>query len=355
MGIRIIRRYFARQVFQSVVLVLLFFLSLDFLLTLMEQLDDLSETYIFWDATYYVLLKLPAKSYFYLPSSVLIGTLVSLGFMANHSELTVLRSAGISLLGIFWLVLRPIIVFAFIALATSQWLIPFAERSADALRHEAKGYASSLDVRKGVWQRDGNSFYHIEVVKPDGQLQGVTKFDVDQQGQLKRVAQSKTGKYIEEQWHVYDTVESQLQSDAITTSAMTHEILDTHLSANLFQRLSLGADFHAPTHLWGYVQELKVQGERYDVYELAFWRKVLQPFVITIMVLIALSFIFGPLRSVTTGARIVAGVVAGLIYTYFQEVFVQVGLVSGFPAVLSVGIPIVLCGIVGLLLFRRAA
>lgn len=354
MGIKIIRRYIAKQVFQSVSLVLFFFLSLDFLLTLMEELDNLSANYSVWDASIYVLFKLPAKSYFYLPSSVLIGVLVSLGFMANSSELTILRSSGISLLGIFWLVLRPVLVFALFALATSQWLIPFAERSADNLLHVAKGSQSSFNVQKGVWQRDSDSFYHIESVRPDGQLQGLTQFDFDAEGKLTRVSQSRIAKAVDSQWNVFDTIETQF-GDVITTDTISHQILETHLSENLFQRLSLSPDFQAPTRLWNYVEELKVQGERSDTYELAFWRKMLQPFVIAIMVLIALSFIFGPLRSVTTGARIVAGVVAGLMYTYVQEVFVQAGLVMQLSPLVSICIPVLLFAIIGIILFRRAA
>src|SRR5699024_12729795 len=42
-------------------------------------------------------------------------------------------------------------------------------------------------------------------------------------------------------------------------------------------------------------------------YWLAFWEKLLQPVVTGVLVLMAISFIFGPLRSVTLGQRLFTG------------------------------------------------
>ncbi|MDG4870007.1 LptF/LptG family permease, partial [Guyparkeria sp. 1SP6A2] len=66
-------------------------------------------------------------------------------------------------------------------------------------------------------------------------------------------------------------------------------------------------------------------------YELALWRKLTQPFSIGVMMLMALSFIFGPLRSVTMGARILSGVIAGFTFYISSEFFGPLSLVYGFP------------------------
>lgn len=48
-------------------------------------------------------------------------------------------------------------------------------------------------------------------------------------------------------------------------------------------------------------------------YWLAFWTKVLQPLVTAALVLMAISFIFGPLRSATLGQRVFTGVLVGFV------------------------------------------
>ncbi|HET8730701.1 MAG TPA: LPS export ABC transporter permease LptG, partial [Moraxellaceae bacterium] len=55
---------------------------------------------------------------------------------------------------------------------------------------------------------------------------------------------------------------------------------------------------------------------------------------------IACSFIFGPLRSVNMGLRILAGVLAGLLFRYFQDFFGYASLVYDFSPVLAASVPI---------------
>ena len=89
-------------------------------------------------------------------------------------------------------------------------------------------------------------------------------------------------------------------------------------------------------------------------YELAFWRKVTQPISIAVMMLMALSFIFGPLRSVTMGARILSGVIAGFTFYISSEFFGPVSLVYQIPPVFGAVAPsIVFFGIAVMLLRRK--
>ncbi|MBF4247619.1 LptF/LptG family permease, partial [Vibrio anguillarum] len=48
--------------------------------------------------------------------------------------------------------------------------------------------------------------------------------------------------------------------------------------------------------LYDYVSYLKTSEQDASRYDLALWRKITQPFSIAVMMLMALSFIFGPLR-----------------------------------------------------------
>ncbi len=53
--------------------------------------------------------------------------------------------------------------------------------------------------------------------------------------------------------------------------------------------------------LTDYIDYLDSNQQDSSKFELAFWRKATQPLTIIAMLLVALSFIFGPLRSVTYG------------------------------------------------------
>ena len=80
----------------------------------------------------------------------------------------------------------------------------------------------------------------------------------------------------------------------------------------------------------------------------------MQPLVTAALVLMAISFIFGPLRSVTLGQRVFTGVLVGFVFKIGQDLLGPSSLVFGFPPLLAVLIPSAICAIAGLLLLRRA-
>ena len=93
------------------------------------------------------------------------------------------------------------------------------------------------------------------------------------------------------------------------------------------------------TGLKDYVDYLQQNSQESSRYELAFWRKVLQPLTIAAMLLMALSFIFGPLRSVTMAARVLMGILTGFAFYMSNEVFGPVALVYQLPPLAGAMVP----------------
>jgi lipopolysaccharide export system permease protein len=71
------------------------------------------------------------------------------------------------------------------------------------------------------------------------------------------------------------------------------------------------------------------------------------------MVLLAVSFIFGPLRSVTVGLRIMVGLIIGLLFHYLQDFMVHASTVFDVPPWFATLMPIAMFFGVGLVLLRR--
>ena len=91
-----------------------------------------------------------------------------------------------------------------------------------------------------------------------------------------------------------------------------------------------------------------------DDYQLALWGKILQPAAIGALVLVAISFIFGPLREGTMGFRIFAGVIVGIVFRTSQDLLAPASLVFGFAPIYAALVPILLCVAAGMLLLLRA-
>ncbi len=106
--------------------------------------------------------------------------------------------------------------------------------------------------------------------------------------------------------------------------------------------------------LYNYAQYLERQGLKANEYLLAFWKKMLQPLTLGVLVLVAGSFVFGSMRSVSMGNRVFSGVVVGLVFKYTQDLLGPASLVFGFSPVWAVLAPILGCFLLGAMLIRRA-
>jgi lipopolysaccharide export system permease protein len=102
-----------------------------------------------------------------------------------------------------------------------------------------------------------------------------------------------------------------------------------------------------------YVAYLENNGQESARYELALWRKIFQPLSVAVMLLLAMSFIFGPLRSVTMGARTIMGVLAGFAFFISNEMFGQVSLVFQLTPALGALLPSMLFAALAAYLLKR--
>ena len=82
---------------------------------------------------------------------------------------------------------------------------------------------------------------------------------------------------------------------------------------------------------------------------------MLQPLATLGLVLVAMSFIFGPLREGTMGARIFVGVIVGVVFRISQDFFGPASLIFGYDPLVAALVPIAACWLGGTwLLWRRA-
>jgi lipopolysaccharide export system permease protein len=102
-----------------------------------------------------------------------------------------------------------------------------------------------------------------------------------------------------------------------------------------------------------YITYLQNNQQDSDRYQLALWRKIMQPLTIAVMLLVALSYVFGPLRSVTMGARVIMGVLTGFGFFIVDQVFGNMALVYQLPSIVGATLPACLFAGLAMFLLRR--
>lgn len=349
-----IKRYIARSVAGAIAVVLFVIVSLDFISELVDQLDKVADDYTLIEAFIYAGLSIPSSIYDFLPLSSLVGCLIGLGVLANTSELTVIRAAGVSVAQIIWAVMRPILGYILFGVFLGEFVTPTTDQYAESRKAIALGHQSALQGQRGVWNREGNEFMHFSAVLPNGKLFGVTRLKFDDSGELLSSTYIESAIYQGSSWFERNGVTTILEGDSIRTETFPTAVWQSELSPRLLDVLVLPPEDLPMKRLNSYAEYLERQGQDAQEYRLAFWQKALQPLATASLVMIAISFIFGPLRQVTMGFRIFTGVIVGIVFRTSQDLLGPSSLIFGFSPLLAVLLPIAVCALVGLVLLRRS-
>ncbi|WP_417660238.1 LPS export ABC transporter permease LptG [Pseudomonas sp.] len=347
-------RYIGKQVFLAILSVLGIIVALALLFAFIDELGDVDEKYGLANAAWYVFLTAPRRTYEMLPMAALIGCLIGLGSLASNSELTIMRAAGVSIRRIVWAVMKPMLVLMFAGILIGEYLAPWSENMAQADRAMAQGAGDAQSSKRGLWHRQGEEYVHINAVQPNGLLFGVTRYQFDKERHLLSSSFSRKAQFQGDYWQLDDVTTTHFKERSTEVVKAPTERWDVELNPQLLSTVVLEPGALSISGLWRYAGYLSEQGLNNSQYWLAFWTKVLQPIVTAALVLMAISFIFGPLRSVTLGQRVFTGVLVGFVFQIAQDLLGPSSLVFGFSPLLAVLVPAGICAVAGGWLLRRA-
>lgn len=351
---RLLDRYIAVTVLKGLAGAVLCLAGLDTLFAFLAEMEDLTPSYQMVDAAIYTLATFPRRLYENIPVGTLIGCLVSLGMMSHNSELVVVRAAGISIYRIIYGALKAVAILVILSLVLGEFILPYAEKYGQSYRALKQGGGSMLRVKQGNWHRDGEDFIHISAIEPNGVVHDVTRYRVSDDNQLTRISYTPRAKYFDGAWYMEEDLVLRYGADEVTLRRYKKKQWDTGLTPKLVELVVLKPEHLSITGLYEYSQHMRDEGLSYRPYLLAFWKKVLQPFAIIVMIGLAVSFIFGSMRSVAIGTRVMVGMVLGLGFTYTQDLFGYASLVFDIQPFFAAAIPVVIFGVAAMTLLLRA-
>ena len=347
-------RYIGVTMMQSIALMLVAFAGLQLFIDFMNQLKDVGTgNYTLWQATIYILLTLPSEVYHLFPMAGMMGCLVGLGVLAANSELIVMQAAGVSLLRITGAVIKTAVLLIILAVFIGEGIAPELAAWANARQTIAKSGGQAVSTQEGVWLRQGDTFVHIGLVLADGSLRNIDRFKFDDQQQLIFASFAQTGHFSQGQWVLQQLRDSWFQPDHITTRNVASENWQAELDPKILSESHLGPQEMPLLKLYRYIQYGEVNQINTDDYALAFWQRIFQPLASIVMMLLAIPFIFGPLRSVSMGLRLLTGIFVGIGFYLLNQFFGPFSLVYQFPPLLAALTPTLLFLGLGCLMLRR--
>lgn len=329
-------------------------LCLEIFLWLVGEMDDIGRgQYGLIEAVYFVLLQVPYQIYQFFPLACLLGGIIGLGLLAGYSEIIVMRSSGISIYQIVWVVLKLGLVLGLIMMLIGESLAPLAVHFAENRKIKLTSDGQALRTLKGLWIRDQNDYLYIKHFDGNKKVYGVVRYRFNDQKEMDFAASAAEGIIADNYWYMKKVKYSRIGNDQIQSEDLEEQKWALDIPGSVLTLAKITPEELSLKVLFEYIQEQEENETESGIYGLIFWQRLLQPFNTMIMMLLALPFVLGPLKTATLGLKIIAGISLGFVFHILNKLLGPISVVYQFPPFIAAIIPSLLFLALGIFLLRR--
>jgi lipopolysaccharide export system permease protein len=370
-------RYLAKQIYLSFAFILFALTSLFVFFDFIAEIRDTNNTYSVALAFLTVLMRVPSRLVEIIPIAGLIGGIYVMANMAALSEYTILRIAGLDTKKALITLMKIAIPIALLILLMSEVLGPFTEGLSKNIRLGALNQGrETLEFRSGAWIKDklrdndgrgkvknGIRYINVGALENNQTIRGFRMYEFDEKYNLLVSRTAETVKFIGEgSWRLNKVTETRFTEspgDNILDPSFNTEIkrldtldIETDVSPQLLGALLIKPDRLSIIDLFNYINHLKENKQDYQRYAISFWKKVIYPFTILVMLALALPFAYLQTRSGAIGYKVFGGIMLGISFQLFNSLFSHLGLLGEWPALVSAMTPAMIYFVLALIGIR---
>ncbi len=350
-------RYIGLSVARGYILVTLILFSLFSFLEFVDQLEDIGRgDFALLDAIIFVLSTQPRRMLDLVPFIALLGTVIALGGLAGTNEIIAMQAAGIAPRIIGRSVLKAGFLLIVMVALLDQFVVSPLQQYAHQRREMRILGSGDLTTGRGFWSRDHKRFINVREMLHGRIPADIDIYQFDDRGRLALftwAGRAETFDFALKRWLLIDVTQRVFKEEGRILRRVGSMRWDSFLTPNQIQVLAVPPESLSVLDLYHYVDYLKNSRQLADRYEMVLWQKLTLPFSAGAMVLLAVPFVFGPMRSVSAGKMIVLGATTGIALYMLKQVVENTGLVLGLNQPLTVAIPIVITLGIALLMLRR--
>ncbi|MEO8101268.1 MAG: LPS export ABC transporter permease LptG [Betaproteobacteria bacterium] len=336
-------RYLAKEIFVATLLLLVGLLALFALFDLIRELGELGKgNYSLSRALIYVTLSQPAHVAVIFPIAALMGTLFAIARLSAQSELTVMRSSGLSLARLAGFAAVIGLVFSLLTFLFAEFIAPAADETAKRLRLSATSTVVATQFRSGFWVKDDLAFVNIQTVTADTQLLDLRIYEFDRGYRLSTLRIAKRARYdmAANRWVMEGVEKTIFKPQSVRTESLVTDYWNTAMTPDLLAVLRVKPDDMSLLSLSAYISHLRENKQNSTRYELAFWGKVFQPATVIIMMLLAIPFAIQSQRATGLGGKLLLGIMLGLAFYFLNQLASNLTELNNWPALVSAVIPL---------------
>lgn len=363
--LRVYERYFGRLIYGVFAFILFAVLALFVFFDMLNELESVAGRYTSLVAFLHVILQAPTRIYEMLPIAVLISAIYVFSQLASQSEYTIFRVAGLNTRQALFSLFKLAVPLALVTFIFGEFIGPKAEQYAQKVKLEALGATVSAGFRSGVWVKDRDRdatkghevtrFVNVAGLRPDQSITGVTIYEFDDQYRLSVIRVASEGRFQGNQsWRLTGVTETRFlelprgepgKADALAPAfrgeqqSVSNMTMRSELTPQILSVLLVEPERMSTLDLFRYIHHLRDNKQDTQRYEIAFWKKVIYPLTLFVMVALALPFAYLHARAGAVGVKVFGGIMLGLSFHLSNTLFSHVGLLHTWPPIVSALIP----------------
>lgn len=334
----ILDRYLYRTVLVYTAMAMAVLLTLGALFVFISQQSDIGVgSYSAGDAFLFTMLNLPQQAFELLPIGALIGALMGLGTLASGSELVVTRASGVSVWRIAWPVGLAGLTLALIMYGIGEYAAPplaqFAKREKTTDKLADVSFAGS----SSAWVKEGNLILRVQTGEVDRAFGGVSVFQLDGPTKLRSIQRAERISVADPgRWSLHNVAATRFSDDHVDADTVSETTMRSTVNPEFLGLAATDPQLLTLGGLRSYIAHLHRNSLETASYEIGYWSRIARLFAVIVVTLLALPFVFGPLRTTGAGTRTVIGVMLGVVFFLVNRTIENGGQLFGLnPAVVG--------------------
>ena len=337
-------RYIAKTLLSYTMIVLVVWVSIYSFFNFLAELNIVGQAgYSILSAFTYIILQLPEVAYRQASPIILLGCILGMGHLATTGQLLIFQVSGASILKITLLTLKNSLIFVLFFIFIGEFLAPTSSGFAESSRSNALGNSGTSISHEGFWIRDGDNFINVKKNIDGTFFSGITVIEVNSLNKIERVIKAENalfdGNSLDMSGSEIFSIDGSSFFDDISLKERNSYNKTVSFDQDLIDSLEKEPEDLSTWTLIKQIEFLSDNKLRSGVFEVELYKRLIQPFTLISMILLAMLFIFGSTRDVTLGRKIFFGVALGLSFEMLSRVGSAMALSFDFSPLLSSILP----------------
>jgi lipopolysaccharide export system permease protein len=354
---KVLDRYIFKEFLKIFTITILSFISLYLLVDIFEQIDDLLELHVPLLASVQIFIyKIPFIFYQVSPVAVLMATLLTMGILSRHSEITAVKAGGISIVRCIMPLLLCGLLISFLNIILNETITPVTNKKTDSIKRKWFD-RSPMKVfnQDSVWFRDTNGIYAIRYMDTEAKVvRGFTMYNLDISFNLKTKLYADELIWSDDRWLITSGLLWKFsEKGGIKATKINNVPLQLLGGPEEIGRAEANPKEMSFSVLYRYISRLKKEGYEIRRYLVDLYSKISFPFVNLIMVLLGIPFAIISGRRGGMALGITVTVLIGFSYWIVFGINTSLGYSGVIPPLIAAWFTNVIFTAIGLLMLSH--